>query len=294
MKVSRLIALLPKKLLTAAPTVLLFFLVAYLPGMSAAAESEIPQPAGVSFPGDWRLLRPQAVPEAFLGLPYRVDGAINELGEYTLFAERSRRFSTPGLNCSGLVLGASRFLLGRNITLDEAVRDRNGDSGPGAPDGEDWDFGWDLILNLSEGFSRRFLLPGGAVAGPAGSSGFTYRGYDFHDEKTWRELPSRFLPGHLYLLSLNVEGHVKGYGLQHYHVGLVHVADTGEAWFYQTTGKGGKVNRRNLNSKQGQDSFRRSFANTGKTRKMVLVLEVDLPLQGARTACIEAAEGFRP
>ena len=246
----------------------------FAPGRTKAAAGPAPIPAGLRLEG---LAAPDAIAEAFLGLPYRVDGAINTAGEYTLFADQTRRFSTPGINCSGLVLALSRFLLGRNITLEEAILDRLGDSGPSSPHGEDWDFGWDLIMNISEGFPRRFLLPGGETKDPAGTDGFSPRGYDIHAEQTHRELPARFVQGHLYLISLNVEGRRKGYGLQHYHVGIVHVASGGQAWLYQTSGKSGKVNRRDLKSVQGWDSFTRSFANTGKHRKMVLVLEVDLP-----------------
>ena len=240
----------------------------------AASAGGIPVPFGVTI---GKKASPDAVGEAFLGLPYRVDGALNAAGEYTLFADQSKRFSTPGLNCSGLVLELSRLLLGRHVTLQEALRDRLGDSGPGAAHGEDWDFGWDLILNISEGFSRRFLLPGGGVENPEGTNGFSPRGYDIHADATKRELPFRFTRGHLYLISLNVEGRRKGYGLQHYHVGIVHVASGGQAWFYQTTGKGGGANRRDLKSAAGWKSFIQAFANNGKTRKMMLVLEVDLP-----------------
>lgn len=240
---------------------------------STAALAAVPLPKGIVFGAD----TPEAVAEAFLGVPYRVDGAIDENGGYTAFADRGRVFSTPGLNCSGMVLGASRFLLGRNITLDEAVRDRLGDSGPGASRGEDWDFGWDLIVNISEGRPRRWLLPGMQTAAVEGSSGSIYRGYTIQSDATWDELPGRFERDKLYLFSLTDYGRLKGYGLQHYHVGLAHVAATGEAWFYQTTGKGGKVNRRDLKSPKGIDSFRRSFADNGKTQKTVLVLEVDLP-----------------
>lgn len=239
-----------------------------------AVRAAVPVPRGVSFAGSG----PGDVCAAFLGLPYRTDGAVDETGAYTTFADRSLRFSTPGLNCSGLVLGMSRFLIGRNITLDQAVRDRHGDSGPGAPGGEDWDFGWDLIMNISEGLPRRWLLPGMAEADTRGSTGSTHPGYTIQSGATWRELPGRFQPGRLYLISLTDYGRLKGYGLQHYHVGLVHVAASGEAWFYQTTGKGGGANRRDLNSAKGVESFRRSFADNGKTQKTVLVLEVDLPL----------------
>jgi hypothetical protein len=228
--------------------------------------------AGVSPASD-----PDRVMEGFLGLPYREDGAINENGEYTLFSDQGRRFLSPGLNCSGLVLESSRLLLGKNVTLHDAMRDRLGDSGPGASSGEDWDFGWDLILNISEGFSRRFLLPGGIAAEPSLGTGMSPRGYDIRQDATWKELPERLTPGHFYLVSLNVEGRRAGYGLQHYHVGCIHIASTGEAWFYQTTGKSGGVNRRDLKSRQGRASFRKAFADTGGVSKKMLVLEVDLP-----------------
>lgn len=243
------------------------------PGRTGAA-SDIPVPYGLRIGAN---ASPDAVAEAFLGLPYRVDGAVNAAGEYTLFADQGKRFRTPGLNCSGLVLELSRFLLGRNITLEESLRDRLGDSGPASAHGEDWDFGWDLIMNISEGFPRRFLLPGGGVLDPAGTSGFSSRGYDIHAEATRRELPSRFTRGRLYLISLNVEGRRRGYGLQHYHVGIVHSASGGQAWLYQITGRGRGANRRDLKSDKGWESFARAFANNGDSRKMMLVLEVDLP-----------------
>ena len=246
---------------------------------SAAASpvrESVPIPRGLAsaISGD---TAPERIAAAFLGIPYRFDGAVNEFGQYSMFADQSRIFPTPGLNCSGLVLVASRLLLGKNITLSEAIRDRLGDSGPGAPDGEDWDFGWDLIMNISEGFPREMLLPGGKVQDPASVTGCSPRGYDIHEPGTWEELPDRLLPGYLFLVSLNVEGHRKGYGLQHYHVGFIHVDESGRAWFYQTTGKGAVSNRRDLKSPQGQASFKRAFANSGSKRKMMLVLAVTLP-----------------
>lgn len=257
-------------------TLAVLLLLALLPFSAFAVGSGVPLPDGLfragAVPDD-----PDRMLEAFLGLPYREDGAINEAGEYTLFADQTRRFSTPGLNCSGLVLEISRLLLGRNIPLHDVRRDRLADSGPGAANGEDWDFGWDLILNISEGFPRRFFLPEGQVADPSTATGFSPRGYDIQAAATWKELPARLQPGKLYLISLSSEGRRKGYGLQHYHVGCLHVAATGEAWFYQTTGKGRSANRRDLKSAGGQASFKKAFANSGKTRKMMLVLEVDLP-----------------
>ena len=193
----------------------------FLPEQNAFAVKSpdaVPIPAQLFKAGVSPASDPGKVLEAFLGLPYREDGAISESGEYTLFSDRGRRFLSPGLNCSGLVLAASRFLLGKNITLHDAMRDRFSDSGPGASGGEDWDFGWDLILNISENFSRRFLLPGGIVADTATSTGLSPRGYDIQKDATWKELPERLKPGHFYLISLNVVGRRAGYRLQHYHV----------------------------------------------------------------------------
>ena len=206
-------------------------------GAAPAGRAALPVPQGLAS-AITKDSSPEQTLAAFLGIPYRFDGAVDELGRYSTFADPSRVYPTPGLNCSGLVLAASRFLLGKNITLAQAVRDRLGDSGPGSPNGEDWDFGWDLIMNISEGFSRSLLLPGGKSQDPATATGFSPRGYDIQQPATWRELPGRLEPGYLYLVSLNVDGRRKGYGLQHYHVGLIHVDGAGRAWFYQTTGKG--------------------------------------------------------
>ena len=243
---------------------------------STAAREAVPVPGGLASAVGANST-PDQVLTAFLGSPYRFDGAVDEFGRYSMFAEPSRIFPTPGLNCSGLVLAASRFLLGKNITLSQAVRDRLGDSGPGSSNGEDWDFGWDLIMNISDGFSRTLLLPGGKTMDPAKATGFSPRGYDIQQPATWSELPGRLGPGHLYLVSLTSEGRRKGYGLQHYHVGLIHVDGAGRAWFYQTTGKGAVSNRRDLKSPEGRASFKKAFANTGNKRKMMLVLDVTLP-----------------
>lgn len=254
-------------------------LAAFSPANGEAAS--IPTPPGLLKKG----VNPQSGPEAILsslpGIPYRDDGAIDEYGRYTLFAEPERRFDTPGLNCSGLVLEASRLLLNKNFTLEEVKRDRLGDSGPGSPHGEDWDFGWDLIMNISEGFPRTLLLPGNKTQNPASATGFSPRGYDLHKDETWRELPGRLRQGFLYLVSMNVEGRRKGYKLVHYHVGLIHVDTAGKAWFYQTTGKGKTANRRDLNSPAGIGSLKQAFANRGDQRRMMLVLEVPLPRPSA-------------
>jgi hypothetical protein len=267
----------------ACPWILLTLLAlasAFLPfpaSTGSAGSASIPAPAGLFPPGVSADSPPEILLQSFLGIPYRPDGAINAAGEYTLFADPSRRFASPGLNCSGLTLAASRFLLRRNFTLAEVMRDRHNDSGPGAPHGQDWDFGWDLLMNISEGFERSLLLPGGQSLDPALGDAFAPRGFDLQDDATWKELPARLRQGYVYLLSFNVEGRLKGYGLVHYHVGLIHVAPDGKAWLYQTTGRGKVANRRDVARPEGIASLRKAFANSGKERRMLWVLETKLP-----------------
>ena len=239
--------------------------------------ADLPLPPGLLKQGVSLASSPDALMASLLGTPYRNDGTIDEYGRYTLFAAPERIFTSPGLNCSGLTLQGARLLLRKNFTLAEVTKDRLGDSGPNAAKGEDWDFGWDLIMNISEGFSRTLLLPGGKTMDPSGATGSAPRGYDLHADATWAELPGRLRQGHLYLASINVEGRRKGYGLVHYHVGLIHMDNAGKAWFYQTTSRGKSANRRDLNSESGRTSLKKSFADRGNERRMLLVLEVELP-----------------
>ncbi len=233
----------------------------------------LPQPAGLRYPiraGD----PPMRILNAFLGIPYTEDGAVDEQGRYTYFSRPEQRQTTVGLNCSGFVLGASRFLLGRNIPLSTAVHDRLRDSGPGSPDGQDWDFGWDLILNITEGLPRAFLLPGGKRLAVEQATGFTPRGFALQAADTWLELPVRLKPGRLYFVDFTKDTAKHGYRMRHYHVGLFHVDDSGALWLYQATGAAKKIYRRNLSNPDERRQFLRAFADTGKVRKHILVLEV--------------------
>ena len=224
-----------------------------------------------------------AVIAALLDVPYRDDGAIDEKGRFTLFANQEKFFASPGLNCSGFVLEASRFLFRRNVTLAEAVHKRFGDSGssagPGAALGEDWDFGWNLVLNISEGLSRAMLLPGGESVDPATLDGLAAQGFDLHAASTWEELPGRIRPDCLYLVSFNRESRRKNYKLQHYHVALLHRAADGSLRITQATSQRRRVYQRNLSAKDGLAHFLQSFANFGNIRKKIAVVEVRLNLR---------------
>lgn len=219
---------------------------------------------------------PEDILLAMQGIPYRVDGAVNEFGEFSLFADQEARFDEPGTNCSGFVVTACRFILKHNFTLDEVKRDRLADSGPNAKLGQDWDFGWDLVLNISEGLPRTALLPGGLTADPAAGIGLVPRGFDIQDPATWKEIPSRLKPKHLYLVSFNVNTLKKGYKLLHYHVGLIYVTADGHAWFYHNTGQAKHSNRRDLSTTAGQESFKKAFASKKAYPKMMFIVEVEL------------------
>ena len=241
---------------------------------SAGVNAPIPQPAGVGVklsPSD----PPEQVLGAFLGIPYRPDGVIDNDGRYTLFAHRDDIQATPGLNCSGYVIAVCRYLFNKNLTLAEVGVDRLGDSGPDSPYGEDWDLGLDLILNISEGLPRRFLLPGNQTLAAEKATGFSPRGFELQAPETWKELPQRLKPGRIYLLSFNKDVSKPGYKAQHYHVGIFYVDEAGVLWFYNTTTGAKKSYRRNLSDKDSLAVFLKSFADTGKVRKRIMVLEVE-------------------
>jgi hypothetical protein len=243
--------------------------------LSPILAGNLPLPAGPAIPPGPED-SPGSILRAFTGIPYRTDGVIDEEGRYVLFARPEVRQKSPGLNCSGYVLAVSRFLFKRNISLAEAGLDRLRDSGPGSPCGQDWDLGRDLILNLSEGLSRTFLLPGNAFLSVEEATSLSPRGFDLHAPATWPELFSRLRPGHVYLLSFNKEV-AGGTQLRHYHVAILSVDDAGDVWIHQTTGAAGASYGRNLSDPKNLAVFLRGFANTGKTRKYILVLEVRLP-----------------
>lgn len=215
-------------------------------------------------------------PADLLGIPYRPDGAIDEYGRNALFANPDKTFTTPGLNCSGFVLAAARAILNTNFTLDQVKRDRLNDSGPESPLGEDWDFGLDLILNISEGRPRRILMPDGPQPLPARIDGQTLRGFALKDQDAWNKILLQMRPGHVYLASISKPAARKGYALLHYHVGLAIPGQNGRVWWYHST-PGSGVHRLDINSPNGMAAFKKQFTGPKATSKRILLLEVDTP-----------------
>ena len=226
-------------------------------------------------------LSPEERLRPVLGIPYRDDGVQDLQGNYTLFARPEARFASSGLNCSGFVLAAARILLDSRLSPAEAGRDRLGDSGEDAVRGKDWDFGWDVILNISEGHPRRMLLPrdgtGAETMDPAESTGAGPLGYPLTAPETWAELQDRVLPGHLYLLSFNKPAIQKPYDLLHYHVGILLRGSSGELLLCQTTSQSGVSSCRNMADPGVARTFRKHFADRRGLPKRMVVLEAPLP-----------------
>lgn len=240
-------------------------------------------PGGVPIPPALRdKLRPGLAPHeiaaAFLGIPFRADGALDERGRWILFAEPEREFDSPGFNCSGLAVAVSRYLFGRNVTLAGAAYDRLGDSGPDSLQGADWDFGLDLILNLTESYPRHILAPPEQLAAACRADcgllgGYELRGVDIHS-RDFPQLISGFKEGRVYFFSISRPSRKFPIGLSHYHVGLIAPDPEGHKWLYHTTLKG-RTHRVDLASEQGLGNFRHFFPPLKKGRRMILIIETE-------------------
>ncbi len=212
---------------------------------------------------------------SLLGIPYRPDGALDEKGRYTTFADPEKVFEAPGLNCSGLVVALSRKVLKRDFPLQEASRDRKGDSGPVARLGQDWDFGFDVILNLSEGRPRRLLGPAGFRPFAQDPDGLNEVGFDFHDTTAWGGVLPHFKAGRLYLGSLSRAAEQPGYRRLHHHVVAILPDSEGHAWLYHATGRRG-VHRLDLNKPEELATLLRQFPAPLAGPESLLLIEVAL------------------
>jgi len=247
-------------------------LVPFWPHASAAAD--IPRPAALA----QKLAAAHdatALAEAFLNIPYVDDATVDEFGRFTLFEQPQTVLATPGLNCSGFALSVSRFLLQRNITLKEAAADTGRDSGPGAPQGHDWDFGFDLIRNISHGLPRRVILPDGDAPDLDAATGLTLRGFPIADTVAWRRVLAKLTPGHVYLASISKPVKTKGYTLLHYHVGLILQGRDGGFSLYHATPNSG-AHRIPLSTPQGIARVQEAFRDKAKNEKHILLIEVPL------------------
>ncbi|MBF0530766.1 MAG: hypothetical protein HQK55_16165 [Deltaproteobacteria bacterium] len=218
---------------------------------------------------------PIELADSFLGIPYREDGTLDHRNRFTLFEKPDKIFTAPGLNCSGMVLSMSRYLLRVNFTIDQAQRDRLGDSGPNSPKGRSWDFGWDLILNLTEGAPRKIIFPQGPIDLPPQADAENLRGFDLLDEKAWRAVLKQIRPGYLYLASFSRGLSGQKGRLLHYHVAVILADGNGHVYMYQSTHNSGS-SRMSLNSTPGLQRFIQAFGPLGVLDKKILIVETPL------------------
>lgn len=216
--------------------------------------------------------RPAAVLQTLLGIPYREDGVRNDHQQYATFNAPDTVCASPGLNCSGLALEASRRVLERNIPVKEAARDRLGDSGPDSPSGRDWDFGFDLIMNIAEGTRHEILLPEGAAM-PEELTGKTVPAFSPHAPAFADDLLPRITEDRLYLVSFSKHKTPDAPAHLHYHTGIL-VREGAAVWYYGATHGSRRVIRLNLASPEGLAAFRRGFRNTGASHKRLTVIEI--------------------
>ncbi|MBI5248056.1 MAG: hypothetical protein HY912_01055 [Desulfomonile tiedjei] len=222
---------------------------------------------------------PVEIADTHLGISYRDDGAIDSRGHFTTFDRPDRFYETPGLNCSGLVVSASRFVFDKNFTLEDVTRDRLGNSGNNSSMGKDWDFGWDLILNLTDGRQRKVVMPDGRDYALDGADGMTLRGFDMHDTAAWQRVLSQMRPGRIYLGSISRPGNERPYKVLHYHVVMMLPDQKGGVWLYHATRRS-NVHKMNINSPQGLNRFMSQFRGSREDTKKILVLESVLPRIG--------------
>lgn len=220
---------------------------------------------------------PIAVMECFRGLPYRFDGALDEADRWTLWADQSQEFTSPGLNCSGLTTAISNSLFLQKVTLERAKRDRLDDSGAGAAMGEDWDFGLDLILNLTEGLPSRVLIPDPYAAVSVDSaqwSAHDLRGVEIGGPN-FSEILSSIQSNKLYYFAISKPDRRFTGGISFYHVGII-LKDGEQIWMYHATAKGG-VYRVDLAGVRGLAWMSKYYGPSNQGSKYMQLIEVPLP-----------------
>jgi len=233
-----------------------------------------PSPAGLTIRPDSKTANLDILAN-FEGVPYRPDGAINRSGEYTFFSDQQARPASPGLNCSGFLVASSRYLFGRNYQLNQVRADRLADSGPYSALGQDWDFGYDLILNLTEGMPRKVMLPFGGSADIENSNGADLRGFELHDLQAWADVMARMTPGHAYLFSMSKPVRFRNYQLLHHHVGVIIPDHAGHLWLSQAT-VGAGVSTVDIAATDRLQSILAANPDVSLGKRKILIIEVPL------------------
>lgn len=210
----------------------------------------------------------------FMGIPFRVDGASDIDGNWVTFKNPHQNLSSPGFNCSGFTIAAVREMLGQQITLEDATRDRQLDSGPDSPLGQDWDFGLDLILNLAQNYTYKLLpAPPNPQDTPIDHSEARPLGWgvNIHSPELETVLDT-LQPGTIILFAISRPTRKFGAGIAYYHVGII-LPEPPHLWLYQTT-TGARTNRIDLASPTGLARFQREFKPIPGTQRRLLLIEL--------------------
>ena len=242
--------------------------------MAGCTKTRIPDPNGLGS-APLRCADPLSVLGYFEGIPYLDDAVVNRNGEFTFFARPGILPDKPGLNCSGFTVSASRYYFARNFNLADTTLDRLADSGPDSPYGQDWDFGYDLILNVTEGMKRRAVLPFGQTASIKDSNGMTLRGFELSDRAAWADVVKQMTPGHVYLFSMNKPIKYKNYKILHYHVGLIVPDSKGHVWLCHATRKGG-VNKVDITKDAKLERIIKANPDSNLGPRKILIIEAPL------------------
>ncbi len=238
------------------------------------AKTNIPDPRGLG-PAPRYCADPVDVLSYLEGIPYQGDAAVNRDGEFTFFAQPEIFLKKPGLNCSGFTVAASRYYFNRNYNLADVTLDRLADSGPDSPYGQDWDFGYDLVLNVTEGLKRRAVLPFGETAVIEDNNGMTLRGFELSDRTAWADVLSQMTPGHVYLFSMSKPIKFKNYKVLHYHVGVIVPDESGHIWLCHATRKSG-VNKVDISNQANLEPIIKANPDSDLGVRKILIIEAPL------------------
>jgi hypothetical protein len=211
---------------------------------------------------------------SFQGIPFKEDGVVSDDGRWATWRDPGRTSPKPGLNCSGYLLEAVRLLTGSNVAILDAIKDRDNDSGPDSEMGLDWDYGLDIVMNLS-GASLVDLIPAPTEGKlPLGQKGRPEGlGLDINGPG-FPELLRSLDPNSVYLFAISKpDRRFKG-GLSYYHVGLIDADRAGNLWIYQSTARAG-AHRRNLNSPEGIAAIRRYFPPIRSGQRRMVLARLD-------------------
>lgn len=208
--------------------------------------------------------------ENFLGIAYRIDGTTTDDEFYTTFNDQNKSFKKAGLNCSGFVHTASKFLLGQSFSIDEVRKDINKNSYKNSPLGEDWDFGRDLILNIASKFPHKFINPSDVDINSSTSDGFL-----IDDMNAWKKIFKQIKKQNIYLVTFSKPTNLKGYKYLYYHVGIIIKDNNNNIFLYHATPKQG-VHKTWLNFDSKMTPFFSEYKQSAKFSKKILILELQL------------------